>query len=109
MAIGGFLGDIRNSDEKSRHIDYCLNIMGIRVWEDRCQLLARGFGGWIPIGPDWPLPIEVPDSEASLIAAGEDALRITAWQYAQEHPGTDISEVLSMRTPFQTALKQHHS
>ena len=32
----------RNVDRQARHIDYCLNLLGIRVWETSCQLIAKG-------------------------------------------------------------------
>jgi hypothetical protein len=43
----------------------------------------------------------------ALKTAGSDTLRLTAWQYMNEHPGTDISEVLSQRKDFNLALNEH--
>jgi hypothetical protein len=97
----------RNADKKLSHIDYCLQQLGIRVWAESCQLIAKGDGNWGPLGPKWDLPIEVPQDATALKTAGSDTLRLTAWQYRQEHPGTDLSEVLSQRKNFSAALNEH--
>jgi hypothetical protein len=97
----------RFADPARGHIDYCLNILGIRVWEKTCQLIAKGDGHWEPIGPTWDLPIEIPTDDKSLKHAGNDTMRLTAWQYANEHPGTDIREVLSQKKSFADALQDH--
>jgi hypothetical protein len=100
--------DHRNADRQHQHIDYCLNILGIRVLEKACRLIAKGNGEWSPIGPLWDLPLEIPRDETELRNAGIDALRVTAWQYEREHPGTDIRDVLSQTIPFGTALDRHY-
>jgi hypothetical protein len=71
----------RFADPDANHIDYCLNILGVRVWRDVCQLIAKSDGQWTFIGPKWDLPIEIPTDEQSLKDAGTDTLRLTAWQY----------------------------
>ena len=95
------------ADRKLNHIDYCLNILGLRVWKDACQLIAKADGNWTFIGPKWDLPIEIPTDEQSLKGAGSDTLRLTAWQYEREHPGTDIREILLQTKNFEAALAQH--
>ena len=98
----------RYADQSASHIDYRLNILGIRVWEHSCQLIARAAGGsWTSLGLQWELPIDIPHDKVTLKAAGSDTLRVTAWQYEQEHPGTDIREVMSQRKPFRVALTEH--
>lgn len=97
----------RYADPEQNHIDYCLNILGIRVWKLQCQLIAKTDGNWTSVGPKWDLPVEIPRDEKALKGAGSDTLRLTAWQYEREHPGTDIREVLSQATPFEVALSQH--
>jgi hypothetical protein len=82
----------RFADSSARHIDNCLNILGIRVWETQCQVIAN-----------WDLPVQIPSDEITLRSAGADTMRLTAWPYQMEHPGTDIGEVLSQRKPFSTA------
>ena len=37
-----------------------LNIPGVRVWADKCQLVARTDGGWMVLAPPRHLPLEVP-------------------------------------------------
>jgi hypothetical protein len=94
----------RNSDPQLRHIDYCLKLLGIRVWENSCQLIAKGDGSWGPLGAKWDLPIVIPQDEGTLKAASTDTLRLTAWQYEREHARTDVAEVLSQRKDFSVAL-----
>ena len=96
----------RNADLDKRHIDYCLNILGIRVWEASCQLIAKGDGEWASIGPKWDLPVHIPRTKDELRDSATDTLRITAWQYELEHRGTDIREVLSQDMPFSVALER---
>lgn len=97
----------RYADKEKNHIDYCLQLLGIRVWDKTCQLIAKGNGDWGALGPKWDLPIQVPHGADALKTAGSDTLRLTAWQYVQEHPGTDITEVLSQKKRFSVALNQH--
>jgi hypothetical protein len=70
-------------------------------------LVARSEQGWTSIGPKWDLPIEIPKTTKELKEIGTDTLRLTAWQYAEEHPATDIREVLSGRKAFEMALDDH--
>ena len=97
----------RNADSNLNHIDYCLNLLGVRVWRNSCQLIAKGDGNWGPLGPKWDLPIEIPKTPSELKTAGTDTLRLTAWQYENEHPGTDLREVFSQQKDFSTALSEH--
>ena len=97
----------RNADRERQHIDYCLNILGIRVQEHSCHLIAKGDGNWSAIGPKWDLPIHIPQGDVELRAIGTDTLRLTAWQYEREHPGTDLREVLSQTKSFKVALESH--
>lgn len=97
----------RNADPDNRHIDYCLHILGIRVWENTCQLLAKCDGQWVSLGGEHNLPIQVPETSLALQKVGTDPLMVTAWQYEREHLGTDISEVLSQRKSFTVALTEH--
>jgi hypothetical protein len=97
----------RNADKTLCHIDYCLQLLGIRIWANSCQLTAKGNGNWGPLGPKWDLPIEVPQDAEALKTAGTDTLRLTAWQYMNEHPGTDICDVLSQKKQFDNALNEH--
>jgi hypothetical protein len=99
--------NLRITDRKAQHIDYHLNILGVRVWKSACQLIARGQGKWASIGPKRNLPIDIPNDEPTLHKAGADSLRLTAWQFEREHPGTDIRAVLSGKKDFETALKEH--
>lgn len=86
-------------------IDYRLNIIGVRVWEDACQLISKDANGsWSTLGPRWDLPVHVPRNNQELKAASADTLRLTAYQYVTEKPGSDLVEVLARTVDFQTAL-----
>ena len=82
-------------------IGYRLNLLGVRVYRHHAQLVARSRGEWVPIGPSRELPIEVPSTAAEL---GSDTLLLTAYQYCQENPGTDLNEVLSRRKNLDAAI-----
>lgn len=84
-------------------IDYRLNILGIRVFEHSCQLIARNGRQWAPLGPPRTLPVYVPQNSGELIEAATDALLLTAYQYAQEHPASDLASVLGKGKNFVTA------
>jgi chemotaxis family two-component system response regulator Rcp1 len=98
----------RATDLATSHIDYCLHILGIRVWSTQCQLIGKIENHWHPFGPARDLPIILPASGDALASAGLDTLFLTAWQYEREHTGTDIREVLSQKIPFDVALSTHH-
>ena len=94
---------MRVVDEELRCIDYRLNLLGIRVAQSECRLIARGDGHWEPIGPLWPLPIEFPSGPESLKTASTDTVRLTAWQYDRENPGSDLRLVLAQTKEFEEA------
>jgi hypothetical protein len=85
-------------------IDYRLNILGVRVSEHSCQLIAKGVNGWDTLGPRWDLPVHVPRTSDELKQVASDTLRMTAYQYNVERPGSDIVEVLSRARDFAVAL-----
>jgi hypothetical protein len=91
-------------DRAARLIDYRLNILGIRVWPDACQLIARSGAEWSPLGPRWDLPVQVPRNAEELKAAAADTLRLTAYQYNAEQPGSDLVAVLGQGRNFESAL-----
>ncbi len=90
----------------SQSIDYCLNLLGIRVWENRCQLIAKDGAAWMPLGPERDLPIQVPGNVKDLGGAAEDALIMTAFQHQAEHPAADLVEVLAKEKHFSAALDE---
>jgi len=95
---------MRVVDRAARLIDYRLNILGIRVWEDTCHLISKSGQEWSPLGPRWDLPVQVPRNDDELKAAAADTLRLTAYQYHRERPGSDLVEVLSKSKSFAAAL-----
>jgi len=95
---------MRHVDVCERFIDYHLSHLGLRVSEKQCQLVARTEGRWEVQGVSCSLPVEVPSDAASLTAAANNVIALTAWQYDLECPGSDIRDVLSGRKEFATAL-----
>ena len=98
---------MRVVDDEYQYIDYRLHLLGIRVAVSECRLIARGDGHWEPMGPICPLPIEFPSGPEIITTASTDTLRLTAWQYDREYPGTDLRLVLAQRKHFVAALKEH--
>ena len=93
---------MRVTNRVEKYISYRLNILGIRVWEDRCHLVAKDrTGHWLPLGSPKRLPIDLPES---LDDIGGDTLLLTAYQYDLEQPGSDLRAVLSKRRDFHEAL-----
>jgi hypothetical protein len=92
-------------DTAGRWIDYRLNILGIRVWENSCQLVAKGAGEWSTIGPRWDLPVQVPRNPEEVKAAALDTLRLTAYQYVTEHKVSDLADVLAKQKDFEMAMQ----
>ena len=92
-------------DTAGRWIGYRLNILGIRVFEDSCQLVAIGRGNWETLGPRWDLPIHVPETPEELKLAASDTLRLTAFQYVMANPGSDLGDVLAKRKDFESAMQ----
>ena len=81
-------------DRDAKHVDYYLGVLGIRVSESACHLIAKVGNGWQQLGPDRSLPIGVPSATAELLAARDDLVALMAWQYEHEHPSTDLRETL---------------
>jgi hypothetical protein len=90
-------------NRKEQCIGYRLNILGVRVYRDYCQLSAKSGNEWLPVGPIKPLPVIVPEDPAG---QGTDPFLLTAYQYDQEHPGSDLYEVLAQRKSFDEAMNQ---
>lgn len=90
-------------------IGYRLNILGIRVWRDKCQLSARSGDEWMTLGAPRTLPVEVPRDTDELAQAADDPLLTMAFQYVAERPGTDLADVLAQRKKFDDALSARPS
>jgi hypothetical protein len=91
-----------NREEK--WIGFRLNILGIRVWDDGCQLVAKNGDQWVTLGPRRNLPVEVPRTPEELKEAAADTLRLTAYQYVCEHKKTDFAELLAKRKTLDSAM-----
>ena len=85
-------------------IGHRLNILGVRVWGDKCQLVAKTDREWMTLGPPRRLPIEVPRNADDLTRAAHDPLLITAYQYMAEYPHSALAALLSKTKDFDTVL-----
>ena len=93
---------VRVANQVDKHISYRLNLLGLTVWHDRCQLVAKGRSGdWAPFGPMKSLPIILPENPDE---SEGDPLVLTAYQYDLERPGSDLRSVLSKSIKFEEAL-----
>ena len=91
---------------QSGAIDYRLNLLGIRVWKDGVQLIAKWRDNeWTTIGPRRDLPLRFPLTPSDLSAAASDTLRLTAYQYSMECPGSDLRAVLALEKAFESAME----
>jgi hypothetical protein len=77
--------------------DYRLNQLGVRVLGDTCQLISRMGEDWLPLGPRWRMPIRVPDGDRDFPYA--HAISVTAYQFSQSFPDSDILTLLKKSTP----------
>lgn len=91
-------------DLESRRIDYRLNILGVRVWENSCRLIAKTEKGWVPVGGAHEFPVRVPEDAADLQSREQSPLTITLFQYKEEFPYSDLPEVLKRDKSFAAAL-----
>lgn len=85
-------------DRNAGHVDYYFGVLGIRVSESACRLIAKVGNGWQELGPDRQLPIGVPSTSTELLAAKDDLVALMAWQYEDEHFWTDLRESLKARS-----------
>jgi hypothetical protein len=97
---------MRVADRTAGTIDYRLNLLGVRVFEHCCQLIARAGEEWTVLGPSWDLPLHIPRNAEELKAAALDTLRMTAYQYNTERPGSDLAEVLNRSKPFSAVMAE---
>ena len=95
---------IVNRDEGM--IDYRLNLLGIRVWNNGAQLIAKWHENeWATIGPRQELPLKFPVAPLDLKDAAVDTLRLTAYQFDMECSGTDLRAVLALEKDFEAAVE----
>jgi hypothetical protein len=81
------------TDITTRATDYRLNQLGIRVSENLCQLISKTGDKWVPLGPRWQLPVQVPAQDKDIPYA--NALSITAYQFCCAYPDSDLIQVLN--------------
>jgi hypothetical protein len=80
--------------------------LGLRVWKDRCQIIAPVGTDWTGVGPQLELPLDVPHSVEDFQATEDvsNVLRTTAFRYELEQPGSDLFAVLMKEKTFESAL-----
>lgn len=99
---GGCVVVVANQEEG--WIGFRLNILGIRVWPGKCQLVAKTAEQWMVLGPQRTLPLKVPSNPKELAQAASDPLLITAFQYVAEQPASDLADLLAQKKDFPSAL-----
>jgi hypothetical protein len=80
--------------------------LGLRVWNDRCQVIVPMGSEWAGVGPQLELPLDVPTSVEGFRATEDvsNTLRATAFRYELEQPGSDLVPVLTKEKSFEKAL-----
>jgi hypothetical protein len=96
---------VRILNSEQGWIGYRLNLLGIRVHQDGCFLVAKfSPSEWKTVGPKRPLPVKIPSSANQLKAEGDDALLGTAFQYMAAHPESDLGDLLEQKKDFNLAI-----
>lgn len=91
---------MRVVNKHKRCISYTLNILGIRVFEEKCELIAKHGDQWVPIGNAKQLPLDV-----QLAADPQsDPLLLTISQYSVTFPDSDLVAVLRGARSIDQAL-----
>jgi hypothetical protein len=93
---------MRVVNKKEQYIGYRMNLIGVRVYRDCCELVAHIDREWVPIGPPRALPVALPDDAEQIRS---DALLATISQYERETPVSDLRDVLMRRKAFSEALE----
>jgi hypothetical protein len=80
---------------------------GLRVWKDRCQIIAPLGTDWTAVGPQLELPLEVPTSVEDFRNPEDsrNVVRVAAFFYELQQPGSDLFAVLMKEKTFETALQ----
>jgi hypothetical protein len=91
---------MRVVNQQKRCISYTLNILGLRVFEGQCELIAKHGGQWVAIGNVKKLPLNVdmhPDNQS-------DPLLLTVSQYSVTFPDSDLLPLLQGTRSLEQAL-----
>jgi hypothetical protein len=91
---------MRVVNRKRRYISYTLNILGLRVFEGMCELIARNGDEWVSIGSAKKLPLDFSTENGQ----ESDPFLLTVSQYSQAFPGSDLIPVLQGERKFEQAL-----
>lgn len=101
---GGVMGQ-RIVEPSTQWVDFRLNQLGIRVWEDSCQLISKHKSAWVTLGPVVALPLNTPRNRDELLQSWADPIRMTAYQIMQDNPGSELSELLLKRKSLKDVLQ----
>lgn len=80
-----------------------LNILGLRVFEGRCELIAKHGDQWVAIGNARELPLDAHADQHS------DPLLLTVSQYDVTFPDTDLLPLLQGKRSIEQALRNNSS
>jgi hypothetical protein len=80
---------------------------GLRVWKDRCQIISPLGSDWTEVGPQLELPLEVPSFVEDFRNGADtrNVIRVAAFFYEFQQPGSDLFAVLMKEKPFESAFQ----
>ena len=94
---------MRVINQEKRCVSYMLNILGLRVFEGRCELIAKHGDQWVAIGNARELPLDEHADRHS------DPLLLTVSQYDVTFPDTDLLPLLQGKRSIEQALRNNSS
>ena len=92
---------MRVINQEQRCVSYMLNILGLRVFEGRCELIAKHRDQWVAIGNARELPLD----EHMDADQHSDPLLLTVSQYDVTFPDTDLLPLLQGKRSIEQALR----
>jgi hypothetical protein len=95
---------MRSVNKQKGYVAYTLNILGIKVFSDWCQLIARHGNDWVEIGVRRMLPLDL--SEATKDGS-TDPVVLTIMQYHSVCPHDGLMDVVQGKKNINEVLGAH--
>ena len=92
---------MRSVNKQKAYIAYTLNILGIRVFNGWCQLIARHGEEWVEIGVRRMLPIDLSEG---VHGTSSDPVVLTILQYHSACPHDGLMDLVQGKKSFSEAL-----
>jgi hypothetical protein len=96
---------MRVINQEKRCVSYMLNILGLRVFEGRCELIAKHGDEWVAIGNARELPLD----ESVRADQHSDPFLLTVSQYDVTFPDSDLLPLLQGKRSIEQALSSNRS